>query len=94
MPLWEWFCDTCQHRFEQLTSVSQPDPDRGRCPKCAKPDQTRRLISRFAVGGQGDLRESTFDGCHDARVEPGSSHDHGHGHDHGDHSGHDHGSDD
>lgn len=65
MALLEFHCDSCKFKFEQITS--EGDPDRGRCPKCQKME-TRRLISRFAVGGQGDLRESTVHGCHDAHV--------------------------
>jgi putative FmdB family regulatory protein len=81
MALFEYFCDRCKLKFEQITSSG--DPDAGKCPKCKDKDKTNKLISRFAVGGQGDLRESTMHGCHDAHVGLGDGHDHGH--DHGDH---------
>jgi putative FmdB family regulatory protein len=68
MALYEYFCDSCNHKFEQLTSSR--DPDQGKCPKCHK-KETRRLISRFAVSGRGDLRESTMHGCHDCNMSPG-----------------------
>jgi putative FmdB family regulatory protein len=87
----EFYCDSCKLKFEQLTS--EQAPDKGKCPKCQN-NHTRKLISRFAVGGQGDLRETTMHGCHDAHVSlPGESaapdHDHsGHDHGGGDHSSH------
>ncbi|MCM2323199.1 MAG: zinc ribbon domain-containing protein [Oligoflexia bacterium] len=65
MALYEYYCDSCRLKFEQLTS--DRDPDKGKCPKC-QGNNTRKLISRFAVGGQGDLRESTMHGCHDCHV--------------------------
>jgi putative FmdB family regulatory protein len=65
MPLYEYFCEPCQLKFEQITSIS--DLERGKCPKCADLS-TKKLFSRFAVGGQGDLRESTLHGCHECHV--------------------------
>jgi putative FmdB family regulatory protein len=85
MALYEYYCDSCQLRFEQITSAS--DPDAGKCPKCHGKD-SKKLISPFAVGGRGDLRESTMHGCHDCHVPTGPGHEAG-GHDHG-HDGHSH----
>lgn len=65
MALYEFYCDSCKSKFEQITSST--DPDQGKCPKC-QGNHTHKLISRFAVGGQGDLRESTMHGCHDCEV--------------------------
>jgi putative FmdB family regulatory protein len=79
MALYEYFCDSCRHQFEQLTSSG--DSDAGKCPKCQKKD-TRKLISTFRVGGRGDLRESTMHGCHEAHVSVGGEHDHSHDHGH------------
>ena len=79
MALFEYFCDHCQFKFEQITVLR--DPDAGKCPKCNENKHTSKLISRFAVGGRGDLRESTMHGCHDAQVTPGEGHDHSHDHD-------------
>jgi len=88
MPLYEYYCGDCHGKFEQITSAS--DPDQGKCLKCHGKN-TRKLLSRFAIGGQGDLRESTLHGCHDCMPGPGdeSSHD---SHGEHDHSGpeHDH----
>ena len=62
MALYEFFCKNCKLKFEQITSSS--DPDQGRCPKCHQM-HAQKLISVFAVGGRGDLRESTLHGCHE-----------------------------
>ena len=80
MPLFEYFCGHCKKKFEFLAKVSGSET--AVCPKCQK-KTNQKLISKFAVGGQGDLRETTLHGCHDAHVdlEPGHSHD-----DHHDHS--------
>lgn len=94
MALYEYYCEPCHNAFEQIVSGST-DPDAGRCPRCKSQEQTRRLISRFAIGGQGDLRESTVHGCHGHFTGLGGP-DHGHGHEHGhdhDHSSSDHESD-
>jgi putative FmdB family regulatory protein len=80
MALFEFHCDACKLKFEQI--VSSGDPDAGKCPKCGTL-KTRKLISAFKVGGRGDLRESTMHGCHDAHVAPDFDHSHSHDHDHG-----------
>lgn len=68
-PLYEYACDACKHRFEErVSSHESPAPE---CPKCGK-SEARKQISRFAVSGQGDLRESTMHGCHGAFYNDGS----------------------
>jgi putative FmdB family regulatory protein len=75
MPLYEYWCQQCQVRFEQITSLLDSEP--GKCPQCETLD-TQKLLSVFAVGGRGDLRESTLHGCHG----PSEMHDtHHHSHD-------------
>lgn len=65
MPLFDYYCRSCNQRFEQVVdSRGEHDPEAGRCPHCGD-KKSDRLISRFAVGGRGDLRESTFHGCHE-----------------------------
>ena len=83
MPLYEYYCDTCKIKFEQI--VTDSDEDAGKCPKC-KTKNTEKLISTFKVGGRGDLRESTMHGCHEGYHGPGID-EHGHKHDDGDDSG-------
>jgi putative FmdB family regulatory protein len=61
MALREFKCKKCQYVFENI--VSERDPHPSPCPKCGE-KEAERLLSRFAVAGQGDLRESTMHGCH------------------------------
>ena len=72
MALYEFLCEKCRHRFEQISNFSEID--QVSCPNCATP-KSRKLISSFRVAGRGDLRESTFHGCHDHQVT-GPNHDH------------------
>ncbi|MGH8127264.1 MAG: FmdB family zinc ribbon protein [Gammaproteobacteria bacterium] len=46
MPIYEYRCNHCGHRFERLQKMSDPDPER--CPDCAAEGEVTRLIS--AVG--------------------------------------------
>ena len=78
MPIFEYFCNDCQKKFEELSS-SKPS-ENGKCPKC-KGKNTQKLISTFKTKERGDLRESTLHGCHDVDVE-GPNHEHHHDHDH------------
>jgi putative FmdB family regulatory protein len=50
MPIYEYRCETCAERFEEL--VRRPD-DPVACPECGG-DRAERLLSTFAgVGGGG-----------------------------------------
>lgn len=78
MPLFDYRCRECDHRFEQLAR-SKDDTEAGICPKCAR-SGAEVLISRFRVGGRGDLRESSeFHGCHPAVEDHASESAHVHG---------------
>ena len=44
MPIYEFFCDHCELRFEELLR----NGEKPRCPECATAD-VRRLLSGFAV---------------------------------------------
>ena len=46
MPIYEFRCNHCGHRFERLQKMSDPDPQS--CPECAAEGAVTRLIS--AVG--------------------------------------------
>ena len=48
MPIYEYACRTCQHRFEAIVRGS----DTPRCPSCGAGD-LERLISMFAVDSPG-----------------------------------------
>jgi putative FmdB family regulatory protein len=72
MPLFEYSCEKCVIKFEKIaSSATEKDVV---CPKCGS-HSVQKLISRFAVAGQGDQRESTQHGCHDCHV----GHKHGKG---------------
>jgi len=49
MPLYEYECDTCGHRFEKIQKFSDPIEDK--CPKCGNP--VRKLISSPAIQFKG-----------------------------------------
>ncbi len=56
MPLFEYTCGKCGHRFEELVSVS--DAKAPKCPKCNS-EKTERQLSVFsAPGGGGNACES------------------------------------
>jgi putative FmdB family regulatory protein len=52
MPIYEYACDGCDHRFELWQKIT--DMPATTCPACAA-EKTRRLISAtsFALKGQG-----------------------------------------
>ncbi len=52
MPIYEYGCDTCGHKFEKLQPMNAPGAD---CPVCEQP--ARRTLSVFAAitaGAAGD----------------------------------------
>jgi len=48
VPLYEFECEKCHHRFEKIQSVSAPDP---KCEKCGS--KVERLIHAPAVQFKG-----------------------------------------
>lgn len=52
MPIYAFHCDACEHEFERLQKLSDPDP--AACPACAEP-HVRRLLSapQFRLAGGG-----------------------------------------
>lgn len=50
MPIYEYQCDACDARFEELTSLRGDDATS--CRSCGSRTVTR-LLSAFAVGGGG-----------------------------------------
>ena len=49
MPLYEYHCPRCSHKFEKLQPMSATGAD---CPNCEQP--AKRAISMFAPGGRRD----------------------------------------
>lgn len=50
MPLYEYECDACHHRFEQIRKFSDPPLDV--CPKCGK-GPVKKLLSSPAIQFKG-----------------------------------------
>ena len=50
MPIYEYMCKECLHRFEELLKLDDPDPP---CPECGK--KTNKIVSRssFHLKGTG-----------------------------------------
>jgi putative FmdB family regulatory protein len=67
MPIYEFECQKCHCRFEEILgseAVTEAAVAQMNCPKCSQ-KSVHKLPSAFAVGGRGDLRESSsFHGCH------------------------------
>ncbi|MDR7554388.1 MAG: zinc ribbon domain-containing protein [Armatimonadota bacterium] len=60
MPIYEYHCPQCGHRFERLVGVSEADAQA--CAACGAP--TRRLVSTFAVGRTAaTARAGTVEPC-------------------------------
>lgn len=52
MPIYDFECATCAHRFERLQKLSDADPID--CPECGKPTVKRRLTApAFRLSGSG-----------------------------------------
>lgn len=49
MPLYEYACDACGHKFEKIQKFS--DPLESQCPKCGSP--VRKLMSSPAIQFKG-----------------------------------------
>lgn len=50
MPIYEYECDSCDHRFETLQRASdEPEPD---CPECSS-RQVKKLLSAGFVRSNG-----------------------------------------
>lgn len=57
MPLYEYICQQCQHRFDALRPMSSADAPIA-CPYCGG-QETRRAISLFAaIGSEGVIAGS------------------------------------
>ena len=56
MPIYEYRCTACSHKFERLQGIDEPDPEL--CPACEQPD-VKRLISAssFVLKGSGWYRD-------------------------------------
>jgi len=57
MPIYEYLCPTCGHKFDKLQSMSADGAD---CPHCEQP--AKRAISVFAAVSKGGSEFSDFGG--------------------------------
>lgn len=52
MPIYEFECARCGHRFDRLQKLSDPDPSA--CPTCAASEVSRRISApSFRLAGSG-----------------------------------------
>lgn len=52
MPIYEFQCNACGHRFDRLQKLSDPDPST--CPSCSAEQVQRRLSApQFRLAGGG-----------------------------------------
>jgi putative FmdB family regulatory protein len=49
MPIYEYICEECNERFDQLRAI--PDRDTAECPKCGA--RATRQLSIFGFGSSG-----------------------------------------
>jgi putative FmdB family regulatory protein len=62
MPLYEFRCKSCGHKFEELVFSTVADPANIYCPACGK-NESERLMSAFSSSGSGGLNLSSSSGC-------------------------------
>ncbi len=71
MPLYEYVCESCDHGFEAMQSISTK-PEDTTCPKCQKTN-SRRIMSSFASKIVGTHKtgfaEMKAYNMHDERME-------------------------
>jgi putative FmdB family regulatory protein len=56
MPIYEFYCESCEERFEKMTSMGSRD-EKTACPKCGS-KKTGRKLSVVGVGkasGPGEM---------------------------------------
>lgn len=76
MPIYEYQCDACGHRFEKLQKMAD-EPIRN-CPECSKPE-ARKLVSAagFRLKGSGwyetDFKTGSKKNLADDSKKPGKS---------------------
>jgi len=52
MPIYEFQCNACGHRFDRLQKISDPDPSA--CPDCGAPQVQRQISApQFRLAGGG-----------------------------------------
>ncbi len=60
MPIYEFLCSACGHKFEQLVSSMSDDADRT-CPQCA--GLAKKQLSTFSAHSGGSKKPCDSGGC-------------------------------
>ena len=70
MPIYEFFCDRCTYKFEELCPLTTMTLN---CPRCGK--ESKKLISRFSYTGttNSPVHETSSGGCSSCRSHNCSS---------------------
>ncbi|MBB3227572.1 putative FmdB family regulatory protein [Luteibacter sp. Sphag1AF] len=79
MPIYEFQCQACGHRFERLQKIADADPET--CPSCGQPRVGRMLSApQFRLAGsgwyetdfkkEGDKKKNLVEGSSGAPVAP------------------------
>jgi putative FmdB family regulatory protein len=68
MPIKEYQCAACGHRFEEILGLNDPDP--GACPKCGG-KELKRLMSTFRIAGASRKSSDSVDPDDDLGDDPG-----------------------
>ncbi|WP_221248568.1 FmdB family zinc ribbon protein [Desulfuromonas versatilis] len=59
MPIFEFFCEECRHRFERITRSGQKQAD---CPQCGKPAAKQVSVPSIGSSSPG-IPSSPPPGC-------------------------------
>lgn len=51
MPLFDYICESCSHKFEYYSRPSAPAPVQ--CPQCGAPSPKKELSSGIVIGSVG-----------------------------------------
>lgn len=70
MPIYEYTCQSCNKKFEQLVRSMSSD-EKCKCPECGSP-KTARNLSVFAVGAESSRGSSDAPMCGRCGGAPGS----------------------
>jgi putative FmdB family regulatory protein len=48
MPVYEYFCESCQNEFEQTLTLHEHDEGKVKCPKCGS-DKVHQMAAAFTA---------------------------------------------
>ena len=57
MPIYEYYCEDCQHQYEAIRPASQMD-EPSPCPKCSGPGKRKLSVFSFKNGPYGSFFKS------------------------------------